>query len=621
MNKSPKKLPNKPALTSFFLNYCFSSLLFVASFFVVAPFFAHNAKAQITEQQDWITRQQQNILEDKKRNAEFDTINKEHQRKEKEEEFDAKKSQPMVSGKMGSCVVIKEIHLLDAKSLSNYRQKKIVSPFIGKCVEAETLASIIKAVNDYYHSKGYVTTQIKVPKQNLQSGIFELQIIEGKVEKISLGKDRVIEKMQEFTAFGAAEGEVLNINDINQGMYQINRLQSNAAVMKIDPGSESGESIVKIDNNKKFPARFTIGKDNLGNKFTGVQRTNLSSNFDNLLSLNDNLNLSYTTNTHDDNQIKDIKSFSSSLSIPFKYNTLTYDFSHSAFKGQNPGTNGPTTLTGFSQSSKITLDRVLINKTKLRLAANASLTDKSSASYLNSEKITTSERRLSILNVGFTASSYLDNATSLYLNPSYSKGLKLMNAKKDTPGMLDTAPRAQFDVFKLYANFSKRFTIPKINVPAVFVTEMNGQYAKQTLYGSEQFSVGGYYSVRGFRENYINGDSGYYFRNKINFNIGSLVAPLAKNRDQNNQGFFSKNLVHLNKFSVEPFYDYGYVKNKFVDNGADGRLAGAGLKTIFNNRYFNASLTYSWATNQSRLITTTTKENKLVYFEISASCC
>ena len=589
------------------------------------PIFYSEALAQTTQdavnQQDWITRQQQNILEDKKRNAEFDTISKEHERKKKEEEETAKKPQPMVSGKMVGCVAIKEIHLLDAKSLSNFRQKRIVAPFIGKCIEAETLANIIKAVNDYYQSKGYVTTQIKVPKQNLQSGIFELQIIEGKVEKISFGKDRVIEKMQEFMAFGAAEGDVLNINDINQGIYQINRLQSNQAVMKIEPGTESGESIVKIDNNKKFPAKFTIGKDNLGNKFTGVQRTNFSSSFDNLLFLNDNLNLNYTTNLHDSDNIKDIKSFSSSLSIPFKYNTLSYDFSRSEFKGQNPGINGPTTLTGFSQSSKITLDRVLVNKTKLRLSTNASLTDKSSASYLDGDKITTSERKLSILNVGFAASSYLNDTTSIYFNPSYSKGLKVMNAKKDQPNISNTTPKAQFDVFKLYANFSKRFTLPKSNTPVTFVSEMNGQYAKQTLFGSEQFSVGGYYSVRGFREGYINGDSGYYLRNKVNFNLGSFIAPFTKNQDQNSQGFFSKNLVHLNKFSLEPFYDYGYVKNKYVDAGADGRLAGAGLKTIFSSRYFNASLTYSWATNHSRLITSTTKENKLFYFEISASCC
>ena len=580
---------------------------------------AQNAQ-DVINQQDWITRNQQNILEDKKREHEFDSISKEYRRKKKEDE-ELKKSQPLVRGKMSKCIIIKEINLLDAKSLSNYRQKKIVSPFIGKCADFEILAAIIKAVNDHYQSKGYITTQVKVPKQNLQSGIFELRIIEGKVEKISLGKDRFIEKMQEFSAFGNAEGNVLNINDINQGMYQINRLQSNAAVMKIEPGSQSGESIVKIDNKKKFPAHFNIGKDNLGNNFTGVQRTNLSSNFDNVLWLNDNLNFSYTTNTHDNNQIKDIKSFSGILSIPFKYNTLTYDYSHSVFKGQNPGINGPVKFSGFSQSSKILLDHVLTNQSKLRISTNISLTDKSSASYLKGEKIPTSERRLAILNFGFSASSYFNNTISLYLNPSYSKGLKLRNVKKDTVGMLDTAPRAQFDVFKLFANFSKRFTIPKINVPAVLVTEMNGQYSKQTLFGSEQFSVGGYYSVRGFRENYINGDSGYYFRNKISFNIGKLLAAFTKIQDQNNQGFLSQIPVQLNKFSIEPFYDYGYVKNKYVDNGADGRIAGAGVKTFFNSSYFNASLTYSWATDHSSLIVSNIKENKLIYFEISATCC
>lgn len=592
---------------------------FASLFFLFLPTlsFAATTDQDAVNQQDWITRQQQNILEDQKRNLEFDTIKKEHERKKKEEQEETK-SNALVTGKInGNCVVIKEIHLLEAKSLSSFRRKKIVAPFIGKCMEAEVLASVIKAVNDYYQSQGYLTTQVKVPKQNLQSGIFELQIIEGRVEKISFGKDRAIEKLQQFTAFGNAEGEVLNINDINQGIYQINRLQSNSAVMKIEPGSASGDSIVKIENTKKFPAKFTIGKDNLGNQFTGVQRNNFSGNFDNLLFLNDNLNLNYTTNLHDDSQVKDIKSFSGSLSIPFKHNTFSYDFSHSEFKGQNAGNSGATTLTGFSQSSKITFDRVLLNQTNLRLSVNTSLTDKSSASYLNGEKITTSERKLSILNAGFAVSSYLDNTTSIYLSPSYSKGLKIMNAKQDEANVSNTTPKAQFDVFKLYANFSKKITIPKIELPLTFVSEVTGQYAKQTLFGSEQISVGGYYSVRGFRENYINGDSGYYSRNKVNVNFGSLLVPFTKD----NSGFLSKNLAHFSKISFEQFYDYGYIKNKYVDQGADGRLSGAGLKTLFNSRYFTASLTYSWAASTSRLVTSTVKENKLVYFELSASCC
>lgn len=580
-----------------------------------------DASQDAINQQDWISRNQQNILDEKKRDAEFETIKKERDRKVKEEKEENLKPKFKVSGKTGACFPIDEIHLLDANSLSKREQKKLTAPFLGKCFEEEVLSKLVTAVNQYYHSKGYVTVQIKIPKQNVESGLFELQIIEGKIEKISFGKDRVIEKMQEFTAFGNAEGEVLNTNDINQGMYQINRLQSNQAVMKIEPGSENGDSKVVIDNNKKFPAHATIGKDNLGNKFTGIQRTNFSAGFDNLLSLNDNLNLSYTTNMHDESSVKDIKSFSGSISIPFKYNTFSYDYSHSEFRGQNPGTNGPSTLTGFSDQRKFTIDRVLTNQTSFRLSTNASVTAKSSASYLNGEKITTSERRLSILNAGFALSSYLNNTTSIYLNPSYSRGIKILDAKQDAISVSNTVAKAQFDVFKIYANFSHKFVLPKINTPITFVSEMSGQYAKQTLYGTEQFSVGGYYSVRGFRENYITGDSGYYVRNKINFNLGSFVAPFLKNQSSDQQGFFSKNLVHLNKFSFEPFYDYGYIKNKYADNGADGRLAGTGLKTIFSSKYFNASLAYSWATDHSRLISSTTKENKLVYFEISSSCC
>jgi len=396
-------------------------------------------------------------------------------------------------------------------------------------------------------------------------------------------------------------------------MYQINRLQSNAANMQIKPGSADGLSEIVIANNKKFPARATIAYDNLGNDFTGARRTNFSGSLDNALFLNDNINLSYTTNLDDDSQKKDIRSFSSGISIPFKYNTFSYDYAHSEFRGIIAN-NSLIKYTGFSQQSKFGAERVLLNKANLRLTTNASLTAKSSASYQGDEKQINSGRKLTIANIGFSASSYLNDTTSIYLKPSYSKGTKLLDAKQDQKNISRETAKAQFEVFKLYANFSKKFTLPKIDAPLVFISEMDSQYSKDTLFGSEQFSVGGYYSVRGFRENYINGDSGYYFRNKVNFNIGSVILPLI---NKENPGY----LTHLNQFKLEPFYDYGYSKHKYADNGADGRLSGTGIKTLFESRYFNASLTYSWAINKSQLITSTKKENKLVYFEISASCC
>ena len=74
---------------------------------------------------------------------------------------------------------------------------------------------------------------------------------------------------------------------------------------------------------------------------------------------------------------------------------------------------------------------------------------------------------------------------------------------------------------------------------------------------------------------------------------------------------------------MEPFYDYGYAKTKYNGQGeiTSGRLSGAGLKTIFSSKYFDASLTYSWALQRSNLITAEDKENKMLYFELSAKCC
>jgi len=151
---------------------------------------------------------------------------------------------------------------------------------------------------------------------------------------------------------------------------------------------------------------------------------------------------------------------------------------------------------------------------------------------------------------------------------------------------------------------------------------MDSQISKATLFGSEQFSVGGYCSVRGFRENNIIGDHGYYFRNKASPYLGQFLVPALtpkEERKDNRNSFISKNLYHLYKFSIEPFYDYGYVKTKY--NGDSGRLSGVGIETIFSGKYFDASLTYSWGLQKSNLITSDDKENKMLYFELSAKCC
>jgi hemolysin activation/secretion protein len=590
--------------------------------------FANSSFAQISpiERQDQIIRQEQDATAREERQREFEKIKKEREQIKKQEE--ESKSDDILKVESDKCFTINSIEIIGSKSLSKKEKKKIASPFIGHCFDGSTLSNLVKEVNKSYQDLGLITAQVSIPKQNVTSGNLKIQVVEGKIEKIILNNDKFTDKMQEFTAFSFLEGNIFDVNDVNQGIYQLNRLRSNKATMKIEPGDQVGYSKIIINNENKFPASAKISYDNLGNEFTGIRKTNFSGTMENLLFLNDQINLSYGTNLDDPSSEKELKSFSSGISIPFNYNTFSYDYSRSEFKGQNPGINGPLTLTGYSDRNNIAIDRVLLNNTKYRISTNLSLTAKESASYLNNTKIETSDRKLTVGSLSFGISKYFKNGTNLYLKPQYSRGLKLLNAKQDGQGLENDIPKAQFQLYKLYGSLSKTFEIPKINLPITLSSQMDSQLSQDTLFGSEQFSVGGYYSVRGFRENFIAGDSGYYFRNKANINLGQLLIPFLrqdkKSKSENKtSNFLGKNLHHLYKLSMEPFYDYGYVQNKYSESGkiGSGRLSGAGLKTIFSSKYFDAGLTYSWSLNKSSLITPGDKENKMLYFEISAKCC
>ena len=216
------------------------------------------------------------------------------------------------------------------------------------------------------------------------------------------------------------------------------------------------------------------------------------------------------------------------------------------------------------------------------------------------------------------ASRMFGNVANPVPSPSqFNKGLKILNSIEDPKHLSIDSPRAQFKLYKLYATISKKFIIPKINTPITLSTEMDSQISEDTLYGSEQFSVGGYYSVRSFRENNISGDDGYYLRNKAKINLGQLLASKIERSAKNS--ILRKNSKFLYKINFEPFYDYGYVKIRH--NKDSGRLSGAGLKTTFSAKNFDASLTSSWSIGRSQLISSDEKENKMIYFELKAKCC
>lgn len=176
---------------------------------------------------------------------------------------------------------------------------------------------------------------------------------------------------------------------------------------------------------------------------------------------------------------------------------------------------------------------------------------------------------------------------------------------------MDNEPRSEFELYKIYLNYSYDFFFKKIDLPVNYNLVFDSQFSKDKLYSNEHIFAGGPFSVRGFEEGSISGDSGYFMQNNFTINLKKLFNLFS---NKTNIKFIDNNLY---KFSLAPFYDYGFVKNKATYGINSGRVSSFGASLSYDSKYFSANLTYGAVDNKSALLFEDKKENHAIYFNIS----
>ena len=119
---------------------------------------------------------------------------------------------------------------------------------IGSCITPGLIGSALERLNGYFLDAGFVTTRAYITPQDLKTGTLEITVVEAYDRSyIRLNDNTAEDRRRIRMAFAAKPGDILNINDIDQGLAQINRLQSVVATLNLVPGSEAGQTIVQID--------------------------------------------------------------------------------------------------------------------------------------------------------------------------------------------------------------------------------------------------------------------------------------------------------------------------------------------------------------------------------------
>lgn len=412
----------------------------------------------------------------------------------------------------GPCRDIQQITIVSAPNLPAADRVRIAKEYSGHCLRVNDIEKLMAEITNSYISRGYVTTRVYLPEQDLSGGRLSVMVVEGVVEKISLAGQRS-GRVSLGSALPGAQGEPLNLRDLEQGLDQINRLQSNRATVDIVPGETAGTSRVIVHNEAARALHFGATLDNMGQESTGKSQAGISGSFDSPLGLNDYVNLTYRQSLPLDSATRQSQLGSFVYLIPYGYGTTSVSYSRSEYETLLHTASGTALRTdGNSEIASLRFEDVLHRSRSSRITAAASLSTKASRNYLSDQLLSVSSRRLAVADasLNYTTSALGGVVT---LEGGYSWGLDAMGALDDADGLAADVPRAQFRRWNYSASYSLPFRAAGLD--ATFGSSVFGQRARTALYGSEQILVGGIYSVRGFDNTSLAGDDGFVWRNEL----------------------------------------------------------------------------------------------------------
>jgi hemolysin activation/secretion protein len=452
------------------------------------------------------------------------------------------------------CSEVKRIEVRGVVDLDEQVLKTKIQPLAVACIGNDEVKTLLTAINETYSDRGFVATQGYLPEQDLRaSRVLTINVIAGRVDKVvykegrgdeTLGLsermskgwsqvteakgswsaltgisqliDRVDDPLDDFqllprdfttdpkiwTSFITNEGDVVQIDAIQQGVDQINRIASGRAQVKLEPGSRPATSIVVVENNREDSFRVNAGYELNGADINGSGNT-IPSRFkldiakDNFIGINDTCRLSYAGGL-DSNEVR------AAFSMPFRRFTFSVDAGYS--ESLSEVTSG---VEMFSKDVNLTttLGYLLYRSRDWQLTIDQSLYWRNGERFLNGVSLT--PQTIPHARTGITETRTFDGLQVSY-GAGVDLGLPVLGATEDPADITPTTPRAQF--FKIDGQASAAKSFESIGLLRL---DLNWQWTEHPLYSDDQLVLGSVSSVRGFANTAVRADRGVTLRTEF----------------------------------------------------------------------------------------------------------
>ncbi|KPK33735.1 MAG: hypothetical protein AMS24_00205 [Chlamydiae bacterium SM23_39] len=151
--------------------------------------------------------------------------------------------------------------------------KKEMSKFLKKPLTTDILEEIKKAVVDYYEkNSSYIVSVHILEGQDVTLGNIKILVLLGKLGKIKAEGARFFSNKKIKNSLKIKTEEIINKDQIQEEVFWLNTSPFHTTSLIFEPGEELGETNIILQTEDRFPVKVYGGYENTGTKDTGLSR-------------------------------------------------------------------------------------------------------------------------------------------------------------------------------------------------------------------------------------------------------------------------------------------------------------------------------------------------------------
>ncbi|NEO55311.1 MAG: filamentous hemagglutinin N-terminal domain-containing protein [Okeania sp. SIO3B5] len=389
-------------------------------------------------------------------------------------------------------VTIQQFNFQGNTKFSNQELQQQLTPYLNKPIAFDQLIAARTAITEYYTKNNYITSGAFIPPQTVtENGVVTIQVVEGKIDEIDikiegrLNENYIKSRLEKATIAPINQDKLLSALQL----LQLDPLIDNISA-ELSAGVRPDTSVLEVEVVTANPWRIAAISNNGRVPSVGTFRRGIEVGHGNLTGMGDSFNTLYT-NTDGSDLVElsyaiPVNSRNGRIEMFYRYQDN--EVIESPFERLDIQSNSRTYKLAFRQP--------IIQTPRQEFSVGVSATRRDSQTSVLGENFPLSaganddgETKLSILQFFQDYQLRGDNQV-LALNSQFNIGLGILDATVNSD-----EPDSRFFYWRGQGQW-----VRELATDTLLVVGADVQLSPSELVPLERFGLGGYRSVRGYRQ-------------------------------------------------------------------------------------------------------------------------